>query len=174
MSREEMILEEKIKPEKAIWNVVVNARNEPEDMETLEWAINTYKSHINACNGKYMTTALHEAVAENNLHSVTMLLVYGADVHAKDETGRTPLLWAAFSSNTEMIRKLLDADVSPYEMDYHRRTCFNILGTYKNADPVQTELCREMLGNVKKEKDHTKESLIPKPNRKENPSSDTR
>jgi len=169
MSREETIQEEK-----AIWNVVINANNEPDDMETLEWAINTYKSHINACHGDNLTTALHEAVAENNSLSVTMLLKYGADVHAKDKTGRTPLFWAAFPSNTNMILILLDAGASPYEMDYHKRTCFNILGTYADSDPIETDLCREILGNVKNEKDLTKESLLPKPNRKENPSSDTR
>ena len=71
-----------------------------------------------------------------------MLLAYDANVHVKDQTGRTPLFWASFSSDVVIMLALLDATASPYDVDIHNRTCFSILGQYDGVEPDQTELCR--------------------------------
>jgi ankyrin repeat protein len=59
------------------------------------------------------TTALHEAVRNNDLPSVDALIKHGADVTAATRYGITPLNLAAVNGNAAILRKLLDAGADP-------------------------------------------------------------
>jgi ankyrin repeat protein len=62
--------------------------------------------------GEY--TALHRATGLCPMESVRLLLERGADVNARDMSGVTPLVGAAFAGNVEMVRLLIKhgADVN--------------------------------------------------------------
>jgi ankyrin repeat protein len=49
-------------------------------------------------------TPLTEAAKMNHLDMVRLLLDHGADITAKDVTGRTALDWANENSNSDMVR----------------------------------------------------------------------
>ena len=52
-------------------------------------------------------TALHHAASIGSLEIVQMLLSYGADVDAKDDTGFTPLIVAVAASKSEVVSELI-------------------------------------------------------------------
>jgi hypothetical protein len=62
-------------------------------------------------------TPLHVAVANQNLQLAQLLLGHGADVNARDGTGRTPLHYAVNRRDLELIRLLLDAKADPDAKD---------------------------------------------------------
>jgi ankyrin repeat protein len=79
-------------------------------------AINTHGGHkdvvkflldkgadVNAHANVEKLTPLHVAAAAGNKAIVELLLVHGADVNAKDGRGKTPLFYAAFSDEHEVI-----------------------------------------------------------------------
>ena len=59
------------------------------------------------------------AAAANDLASLRMLLDKGAAVEAKDEAGRTPLMWAAGNGNLKAVELLLarGADVNAVSLE---------------------------------------------------------
>ena len=59
------------------------------------------------------TTALHQAVRNNDLPSVEALIKSGADVKAATRYGITPMNLAAMNGNAAILRKLLDAGADP-------------------------------------------------------------
>ena len=63
------------------------------------------------------TTALHEAAAEGRLSSVEQLLRDGADVDARDETGKTALHHAAANGHGGTVGALLDGGANPAFVD---------------------------------------------------------
>ncbi len=58
-------------------------------------------------------TALHFAADEGHAECAEALLAHGAEVNARDKSGRTPLMWVAFRSSAPTTRLLIDhgADV---------------------------------------------------------------
>lgn len=53
--------------------------------------------------------SLHEAVERGDLADVKRHLQRGADVNAKDEGGRTPLHWAAYGANKDVVECLINS-----------------------------------------------------------------
>lgn len=51
-------------------------------------------------------TPLHVASTRNRIEVAKVLLAYGADIHAKDRTGKTPLDWAKTEKDEEMVALL--------------------------------------------------------------------
>jgi palmitoyltransferase len=49
------------------------------------------------------------AAYQGDAISLSLLLSYGADIHAADEAGLSPLHWAVVKGNRLCIRKLLEA-----------------------------------------------------------------
>ena len=58
-----------------------------------------------------MSTLLFEAVKANQSLQLRTLLQEGADPDARDETGETPLTWAAHLGHTAVVKHLLAAGV---------------------------------------------------------------
>ena len=67
-------------------------------------------------------TPLHKAVEEGNLESIRALIEAGADVHAKDEDGQTPLHQRG---NAEAVRVLIAAGADVHAKDNEGRTPLN-------------------------------------------------
>jgi uncharacterized protein len=59
------------------------------------------------------TTALHDAVRQNDIKTVATLIKRGADVKATTRYGVTPMNLAAVNGNAAMMRALLDAGADP-------------------------------------------------------------
>ncbi len=59
------------------------------------------------------STALHQAVRENDLKAVDALIRRGADVKAATRYGVTPMGIAALNGNPAILRRLLDAGADP-------------------------------------------------------------
>ena len=54
-------------------------------------------------------TPLHIAAALNEIEAVAALISHGADVNAREEYGRTPLMWASREGHAKVVEALLDA-----------------------------------------------------------------
>ena len=59
------------------------------------------------------TTALHQAVRQNDVATVDALIERGADVKAATRYGVTPVSIAALNGNAAILRRLLDAGANP-------------------------------------------------------------
>jgi ankyrin repeat protein len=59
------------------------------------------------------TTALHWAVHWGDLDSAELLMLFGADLNAKNDYGTTPLLLACEKGNAAMVEKLLARGANP-------------------------------------------------------------
>jgi ankyrin repeat protein len=62
---------------------------------------------------------LHDAAAIGNLAGVRQFLEQGADVNAKDELGRTALIWASYNEHTDTVKLLIEkgADINARDSD---------------------------------------------------------
>ena len=58
---------------------------------------------IGARDGKHEATPLHEAAHNGHLDLVKLLLDHGADIHATDQSGSTPLAWAAVPQSYSVV-----------------------------------------------------------------------
>lgn len=98
------------------------ARN-PNCYEAVEYLI-AQKADVNHKN-EFNQTALHQVSMRGTISLATLLLEHGADINAASLDGRTPLTFAAFSTNSEAISKFLilnGADVNP-EPCKHTKSC---------------------------------------------------
>ena len=69
---------------------------------------------------KHDVTPLGAAVGNESI--ALRLIGSGADVHATDDQGATPLHWAAKSGNLTIVRKLLEKGADPYVQDHQGLT----------------------------------------------------
>ena len=58
------------------------------------------EASINILDDNFSATSLHNAVGDGNIQAVRLLLEHGADVHARDKRGKTPL---SCQSNKEIV-----------------------------------------------------------------------
>ena len=79
--------------------------------------------------------SIHEAALNGQSAEVTKMLEEGADVNAKDQDGRTALMYAAFNGHTEIIEKLIRKGASVNLCDSFGRTAlmFASSGPYPAA-----------------------------------------
>jgi ankyrin repeat protein len=85
-------------------------------------------------------TALHWAVNEDDLGTVSLLIQAGANVKAKDRYGFTPLYFAATNGNAAVIRKLLDAGADPNAADPSGETALMTATRSGSIDAVKALL----------------------------------
>ncbi len=70
-----------------------------------------------------MPTALFDAVKRGDVESVKAELARGADVNGKDETGRTPLVYAAKSGSASIVSLLLESRAKVDKLSDQKRDC---------------------------------------------------
>jgi ankyrin repeat protein len=88
------------------------------------------------------TTALHEAVRQNDLKKVEALIAGGADVKAATRYGVTPIGLAALNGNAPILRRLLDAGADPNSASPGGETALMTAARTGNVDAVQLLLDR--------------------------------
>lgn len=94
--------------------IVAEERNAAEAITLLEYA------------GAYADSKpLIEAVQNNDDTEVQRLIEAGANVNAKDESGRTALMYAAQNSEAYIARLLIDAGADPYMTDNDGETALS-------------------------------------------------
>ena len=72
----------------------------------------------------------YEAKAKFQAETVKLLINYGADVTAQDETLRTPLHLAAFSGSTETVRLLIEHGADVSARDRSKKTPLHFASSY--------------------------------------------
>ena len=60
-------------------------------------------------------TPLLDAIKAKELFKVQQLVKEGADVNSLDENGATPLMWAAYRADLEMVKWLVDNGADPFQ-----------------------------------------------------------
>jgi len=93
-------------PESILHYAIDNCKNNYE--ETISFLI-INSDNVNSHQSKYSSTPLHKlcAWAEPHMSLIQLLLKNGADVNAKDISGKTPLFNIIFSFSTELLDLLV-------------------------------------------------------------------
>ncbi len=95
---------------------------------------------VNSAQGDGMT-ALHWAARNNDIETAEMLLYAGANVGATTRLGAyTPLLIAARSGSTDMVKKLLEAGSDPASTTSHGATPLMLAAISGQVEAVRTLL----------------------------------
>ena len=82
-------------------------------------------ANVPLCNGA--TSPLNRAVFNDCQAMVTMLLYKGADIDAKTKKmGRTPLMWASYRNNLDLVKLLLEKGADKDMEDDEGLNCFDI------------------------------------------------
>lgn len=91
-----------------------------------------------------MTTPLHQASSSGHSSIVQLLLSRRADINAKDNLGRTALLFAVSSPNPQSVVTLLTSDARIIDgKDYTGRSALHY--AIFNPHPKQVEIIRKLL-----------------------------
>jgi len=80
---------------------------------------------------------LHLAAHEGDVATITRLIAEGADVDARDGSGRTPAHVAAFASSDDALRALAKAGVDMNALEYQAYDVLTIAAVANNKDMVQ-------------------------------------
>jgi ankyrin repeat protein len=89
-------------------------------------------------------TGLFAAAAKGDVAAIRKLTAGGADLHARDRNGRTPLLVAAYAKQHDAMRALVKAGGDPNALDSDRYDMVTIAAV---ADDVPTLEVALALGN---------------------------
>ena len=68
---------------------------------------------------------LIRSAKDGDIEKVKQLIVQGADVNAKDVSGKTALLWAAWYGHTEVVKLLIQAGADVNAKDDEGRTALD-------------------------------------------------
>lgn len=79
-------------------------------------------------------TDLHDAIKNNNIEEVKLLLNYGANVNTQDKNRNTPLHSAVQSGHTEIVKLLLKKGANPLLKNKYGKTPKDLA---KNKDVIQ-------------------------------------
>ena len=80
---------------------------------------------------------LHRAAHDGDVAAIIELIEAGADVDARDGSGRTPAHVAAFASNDEALRALAEADADMNALEYQFYDVLTIAAVADDPDMVQ-------------------------------------
>ena len=76
---------------------------------------------------------LHEAAHQNDVDSILTLVKAGAEIDARDRSGRTPLIVAAFASNEKVVNALANAGADLNALEH---SAYDIVTIAAVADDV--------------------------------------
>lgn len=98
---------------------IINDLIQSNDIEKIKVLLSEDSSYASASSGGYYpTSALLNAVDNENLEIVQLLIEYGANLESKDTWGRTALIDSAMKANLELVKLLLDAGANKNAQDY--------------------------------------------------------
>ena len=78
-----------------------------------------------------------DAAREGHLGAAKLLLGNGADIEAKDQGGKTPLISASESSQPEVMKLLLDKGADTNAKDKHNRTALKLAAEGSHTQIVE-------------------------------------
>jgi hypothetical protein len=87
-------------------------------------------------------TPLHTACWKGDLDEIVQLVVKGADIHVRDEGGRTLLHIAYWGGSMKVAQFLVDQGIDAGAKDHDGRTPFHILYQYGHPAPTTEEISR--------------------------------
>ena len=85
----------------------------------------------------YNSTALHLAVQQKHSDVVQVLIDAGADIEAKDDEGRSPLLLASCLGDLTIVTKLVNAGADVRATDAERHTSLYLATCFGHTDTVR-------------------------------------
>lgn len=86
-------------------------------------SVNTVLSGLIANHEK--DSLIHGAIYYDDLELFRQLMRRHADIKIRDESGRTPLIFAALFNRHEMVKMLLEAGADPNERDHSKQTALH-------------------------------------------------
>ena len=93
--------------------------------------------------------SIHDAVGTGNIEAVKQHLAAGTDVNAWDDSGWTPLLWAALNGHKKIVELLIDAGADVNANNKFDSTPLDWAITSKQTEIA--DLLRKHGGKTKKE-----------------------
>jgi hypothetical protein len=94
-----------------------------------------------------------------NVKSVAVLSKAGADISAKDSTGRTPLHWAALEGKHEQVAELLRMKASVFAVDAKGRTPLHLAAMGRSEAVIDTLLAEGAMRAVRDQDNLTPRDL---------------
>ena len=86
---------------------------------------------------KFGYSALHIAVTNNVIESLSMLLKLGADINIKNDEGETPLILAAKNGNVDIVNELIENKADTRVVDNNRKTALHSAASSGQASIVK-------------------------------------
>ena len=95
-----------------------------------------------------ISAALHEAASRGDHKTITALLADGADLHARDDDGWTPLHIAAWEGHREVITALLDARADLHARNNNGWTSLHVAASegHREAIAALLDACADLHG----------------------------
>ena len=97
-----------------------------------------YGADINS--NKYGRTALHMALGKGNIETVNLLLARGAAMKSLDDSGITPLYYAAIGGNKDCLLAVLRSGVDVNQQNIKNETALHVASQYGNLASVKVLL----------------------------------
>jgi hypothetical protein len=118
-------------------------------LEEVRAAVDAGASVI-AGNDYGLTALLAAAMWNNDIDVIEVLLEAGAEVNAKDNAGRTALMWAVHNRNAEAVSALLDAGAGARARDSDGKTALMLAEEREGCCPEIVDLLRGRAMPMKK------------------------
>ncbi|TAL37257.1 MAG: ankyrin repeat domain-containing protein [Alphaproteobacteria bacterium] len=83
---------------------------------------------------KVVDKMLFEAVEEYNAGRIRLLIQKGADINARNDQGRTPLMAAVWKDSVEMVRLLLEFRPKLFVKDNSGKNAFDLIASVRDAN----------------------------------------
>jgi uncharacterized protein len=83
---------------------------------------------------------LHAAAASGSVSEIDRLVKEGANVNARDSSGRTPMMVAAFRQDDAAVRALIEAGANVNALEYQSYDVITIAAVLNDLDTLKTAL----------------------------------